>query len=194
MPDRICVGVIAGAHGVRGLVKVKSFTADPPDVASYGPVWDEAGGRSFRLALRGSAGKGVVLAAIEGVNDRDAVQALKGMHLYVPRSALPEPVEEDEFYWSDLIGLAVVLDDGETVGGETVGEVAEVHDFGAGTMLEVKREGVSSVMLPFTRAAVPVVDVAGGRLVAVRSVGVFDDDSGDADRVEAGGDGENERG
>lgn len=174
MPDRVCVGVVVGAHGVRGLAKVKSFTAFPPDIVSYGPLADESGGRAFRLELRGGAGKDMVLAAIEGVNDRDAATALRGTRLYVPRSALPEPEDEDEFYWSDLIGLAVLLDDGEPAG-----TVTAVHDFGAGTVLEVGRGNAPSVMLPFTRAAVPEVDVAGGRVVAARASGVFDSEEED---------------
>lgn len=179
---RIRVGAILGAHGVRGRVTIKSFTARPADVFRYGPVQDEAGARSFRLTPAGTGPKGALVADVEGVTDRDAAEALKGTALYVSRSVLPEP-EEDEFYWSDLIGLAVVLDDGEAVG-----TVTAVHDFGAGTMLEVRRPDAAAVMLPFTRAAVPEVDVKGGRVVARRSTGVFDSepDAGDRDGESAG--------
>lgn len=155
---RICVGVITGAQGVHGAVRIKSFTAAPEDVASYGPVEDETGRRALTLRLVGRA-KGVVIGKIPGVEDRDAAEAMKGMRLYIARSALPE-TGEDEYYHTDLVGLAVVLRDGTVLG-----EVRAVHDYGAGDSLEVAREGGGSVMVPFTRAAVPVVDIRGGRLV-----------------------------
>jgi len=163
-PDgRICLGVVAGAHGVRGLVKVKAFTAVPADVAAYGPLGDEAGRRRWRLEVVGPApGKSadVVLARMEGVADRDAAQALHGVRLYVARTALPEP-EEDEFYHADLIGLRV-----EDGAGRGLGTVRAVENHGAGDLLEVEAPDGRLVLLPFTRAAVPLVDVAGGRLVA----------------------------
>ncbi|MEO5374370.1 MAG: ribosome maturation factor RimM [Alphaproteobacteria bacterium] len=171
--ERVCVGMVVGAHGIRGRVKLRSFTARPADVAAYGPVQDEAGGRTFRVRLAGAPTGEVVLADLDGVSDRDAALALRGTRLYVSRAVLPEP-EEDEYYWSDLIGLAVVLDDGEPAGSEPAGTVVAVHDFGAGTMLEVKRPGASPVMLPFTTQAVPTVDVRGGRIVASRATGVFE--------------------
>ncbi len=156
---RVCVGVIAGAHGVRGEVKVKTFTADPAAVAAYGPVADESGARAFELSLRGTT-KGGVIARVAGVGDRDAAQALKGTKLYVDRVVLPEP-GSDEFYHADLIGLAVELRDGKAVG-----RVKAVHDFGAGDLLEIALPDGRTEMLPFTREAVPEVDIAGGRLVA----------------------------
>src|SRR4030081_1289386 len=106
----LCVGVITGPQGVRGAVRVKSFTAEPADVAAYGTVEDEAGQRRFELRIVGSA-KGVVIAKIAGLDDRDAAERLKGTRLYVQRSALPAPAE-DEFYHSDLIGLPMALPDG----------------------------------------------------------------------------------
>jgi 16S rRNA processing protein RimM len=162
---RLCLGVIAGAHGVAGLVRVKSFTAEPQDLGAYGTLSDADGARQFRLAVVGRApGKrapDVLLARIDGVADRDAAEALKGTRLYVARSVLPAP-DEDEFYQADLIGLAAELADGSAFG-----TVTAVHDFGAGDVLEVARPQESSVLLPFTRAAVPVIDVAGGRCVVV---------------------------
>jgi 16S rRNA processing protein RimM len=158
---RVCIGAIIGAHGVRGQVRVKSFTADPRDVGAYGPVEDEAGTRRFRLRVSGAPKDGVVVAQIEGVVGRDAAEALKGTALYVPKAALPPP-EEDEFYHADLIGLRVELKDGSALG-----RVKALFDFGAGDVLEVETEGKGTLFLPFTRAVVPVVDVAGGRLVAV---------------------------
>lgn len=153
----VLVGVIAGAHGVRGAVRVKSFTEAPEGVAAYGPLYDETGKR-FDLRVVGAT-KGGVIARLAGVDDRNAAEALRGQQLYVPRSALPA-TEAEEFYQADLVGLAV-----ETVGGEALGRVRAVHNYGAGDMLEVERPGRRSLDIPFTRAAVPVVDLAGGRLV-----------------------------
>ncbi|WP_142849623.1 ribosome maturation factor RimM [Telmatospirillum sp. J64-1] len=157
-PETVCVGVIVGAQGVRGAVRVKSFTADPLDVAAYGPVSDEQGKRSFRLKVVGEA-KGVVICTIAGVTDRDAAEALKGVTLHVDRASLPEP-EEDEFYHADLIGLAAELSDGSPFG-----RVRGIYDFGAGDVIEIGRNDGTVIMLPFTKAVVPMVDVKAGRLV-----------------------------
>ncbi len=179
--ERVCVGVITGAHGVRGAVRIRSFTERPADVAAYGPVSDEGGRRSFRLRVTGEK-KGAVVAEIPGVEDRAAAEALKGLRLYVPRTALPEP-EEEEYYHADLIGLAVELTDGTPLG-----EVAAVHDFGAGAVIEVERPRQGPVVVPFTRQVVPVVDVGGGRLVVDPPTGLLgpvEEEPGEAD--EAGG-------
>ncbi len=167
-PDLVCLGVMVGAHGVRGLVKVKSFTEAPEDVAAYGPVSDKSGKRRWTLQVTGPApGKrDVVLAKIEGVSDRDAAQALHGTELYVARTALPALAEEETFYHADLIGLRV-----EDPDGRELGKVAAVENYGAGDFLEVERPGGEgsgkSLLLAFTRAVVPEVDIAGGRLVAL---------------------------
>ena len=155
---RVCVGVITGPHGVRGAVRVKSFTAAPADVARYGPLEDEGGARQFRLHLVGSA-KGVLIAKVAGVADRDRAEALRGLRLYLPRAALP-PTGDDEYYHADLIGLDVVLGDGTAIG-----RVRAVHDFGAGDTLEIDRPAGPPVMVPFTRAVVPLVDLGAGRLL-----------------------------
>jgi len=155
----VCVGAVAGAHGVRGVVRVKSFTAEPDDVCAYGPVSDETGTRFWRIERVGHA-KGVVLVRLEGVSDRDAADALKGTRLYVARSALPEPEDEEEFYHADLIGLSAELADGTPFG-----RVKAVHDHGAGDILEIARPHAPPLDVPFTLAAVPLVDVAGGRIV-----------------------------
>lgn len=158
-PDRrVQLGTIGPPHGVRGLVKVRSFTDDPTDIVSYGPLSDEQG-REIALSLRGPI-KGGLLAAVAGVDDRNAAEALRGVKLYVPRDALPATEDEEEFYYADLIGLAV-----ETADGARLGRVKAVHDFGAGDVLEIKLDEGGDEMLPFTRDMVPVVDVAGGRLV-----------------------------
>ena len=161
MPDaRICVGAFAGAHGVRGLLKVKSFTEDPKSLVAYGPVTDEAGQRRFELELKGES-QGLLLVRVEGIDDRDAAQALKGRRLYVPRSALPAPAEE-EFYISDLVGLAAY-----DRSGRCHGTVKAVQNYGAGDFLEIRGEDGSELLLPFTRQAVPEVDLQGERLLIV---------------------------
>ncbi len=146
---RVCVGIVAGAHGVRGAVRIKSFTAEPKDVARYGPLEDESGGHRFSLRLVGAA-KGVLIGWLSGVADRDRAEALRGLRLYLPRAALP-PTEEEEFYHADLIGLDAVLGDGTPLG--QVGPPA---------------------MVPFTRAVVPVVDLEAGRLVVEPPPGLLD--------------------
>ena len=156
--ERVCLGAVAGAQGVRGALRIKPFTARPEDVAAYGPVEDEAGGRRFRLRVLEVRG-GVVIATAEGIADRDAAEALRGVRLWVPRDRLPPP-EEDEFYHADLIGLAV-----EDEAGTPVGRVAALYDFGAGDVIEIAREGAPPLVLPFTRAVVPVVDPKAGRVV-----------------------------
>ncbi len=157
--DRVCLGVIVGAHGIRGGVRIKPFTARPRDVAAYGPVTDASGRRRFRLKVTGERG-GVVLGQIEGVADRDAAEALRGVRLYVPRAALPAP-EEEEYYHADLIGLPVDLEDGSRFG-----TVRALYDFGAGDVIEVQpAAGGMPLVLPFTREYVPVVDLAGRRIV-----------------------------
>lgn len=138
-------------------MKVKSFTARPEDIVTYGPLSDEAGTRSFALELKGGA-KSLLIARIPGLEGREAAQALKGTRLYVVRDALPPP-EEEEYYHADLVGLAAF----DTAGLE-VGKVIAVHNYGAGDILEIQGEGPSALVL-FTRAAVPEVDIAAGRLV-----------------------------
>ena len=165
--QRVLMGVITGAHGVRGLVRVKSFTAEPDGLAAYGPLEDERGERSFKLERVGAA-KGVLIMRLDGVADRDAAEALKGVRLYLPRAALPEP-GEDEYYHADLLGLAVVLRDGEALG-----RVRAVHEYGAGDSLEVERPDGRVVIVPFTTAIVPEVDIKGGRLVVDPPEGLLD--------------------
>lgn len=156
---RVCVGAIAGAFGVRGEAKIKSFTDDPKAVASYGPLESEDATRRFEVRITRQI-KGGYAARLSGVSTREEAEALKGTRLYVDRAVLPSP-EEDEFYYADLIGLRV--EDGE---GALLGKVRAMHEFGAGDMLEyVPEAGGETVLVPFTREAVPVVDVAGGRVM-----------------------------
>ena len=169
---RVCVGVVTGPHGVRGAVRIKSFTADPADIATYGPLEDESGERRLELRLVGAA-KGVLIAKLAGLDDRDRAEALRGLRLYLPRAALPPPGEE-EYYHADLIGLDAMLADGAPVG-----TVRAVHDFGAGDVLEIARPAGPPVLAPFTRSVVPVVDIAGGRLVLDPPPGLLDPVSSD---------------
>lgn len=164
---RICVGVITGPQGVQGAVRIKSFTEVPEDVAAYGPVEDETRCRRVELHVIGSA-KGVLIARIPGIEDRDQAEALRGLRLYLPRAALPQ-TEPDEFYHADLIGLVAVLKDGTPVG-----RVRAIFDFGAGDTLELTRDGAPPVLVPFTRAIVPMVAPAEGRLVLEPPPGLLD--------------------
>jgi 16S rRNA processing protein RimM len=165
---RLCLGVITGAHGIKGWVRVKSFTAAPEAIASYGPLSDESGTRRFAIELVG-AQKGVLLARIEGVADRNAAERLKGLRLYVERAALPPP-EEDEFYEADLIGLAALRENGSAFG-----TIRAVNDFGAGASLEIEDETGRTMLVPFTSAAVPVVDIANRRVVVVPPAGLLEE-------------------
>jgi len=169
---RILVGVVAGPHGVRGLVKVRSYTAAPADIAAYGPLTDADGRRRLILQVLNAApgGAGSLICRIEGVEDRNAAEALKGLRLYIQRDALPAP-EPDEFYHADLVGMVAELPDGTPFG-----RVTAVQNYGAGDFLEIERpEGHPRVVdLPFTRAAVPVVDIAGGRIVIDPPAGLLE--------------------
>ena len=159
MAERICVAQIGGAHGIRGEVKLKSFTADPLAVKHYGVLESEDGAASFEIeALRPA--KGYLVARLRGVRDRNAAEQLTNLRLFVPRERLPPPAA-DEFYHADLIGLAAV-----TTAGVEVGTVVAVHNFGAGDILELRPPaGGMTIMLPFTDAFVPRIDIAGGRIV-----------------------------
>jgi 16S rRNA processing protein RimM len=165
----VCVGMIVGAHGVRGAVKVKSFTENPEDVTAYGPLSDQRGTRQLVLTPIGAV-RGNVLAEVDGVNDRDAAEALRGLRLYVDRSVFP-PTGEDEFYHADLIGMAA-----ETAAGAKLGTVRAVYNHGAGDVIELALPTGAMVALPFTKAVVPVVDLAGRRLVVDPPEGVLPDE------------------
>lgn len=143
---------------MRGEVKIKSFTDNPRAIGRYGPVEDESGGRRFKLAVRGEA-KGLVIARLDGIVDRDQAEALKGLRLYVPRDKLPKP-RRGEWYVADLIGLAAV----DTVGAP-LGTVKSVQNFGAGDVIELEGTDGTTEFLPFTKAVVPEVDLEGGRVV-----------------------------
>jgi 16S rRNA processing protein RimM len=153
-----CVGAIAGGFGVRGEVRLKSFCAEPAAIAAYAPLVTEDG-RSFGVQLLRPI-PGAFAARLTGVATREEAEALKGTRLYAPRDRLP-PLPEDEFYHADLIGLSVV-----DTGGAPLGTVRAVLDHGAGDILEIERRGAPDLLLPFTQAAVPTVDLATRRIVA----------------------------
>lgn len=158
--DRVCVGVIAGAFGVQGEVRVKSYCTEATDIASYGPLSTRDGGRSFTLRLTRPVAGGLGVR-LSGVTTKEQADALRGAELYVDRARLPK-LPDDEFYYSDLVGLEV-----RDPGGVVIGKVTAVHNHGAGDFLEIAAPGrKSALLLPFTLATVPTVDVAGGCLVA----------------------------
>jgi 16S rRNA processing protein RimM len=156
---RILLGVVGRPHGVRGLLHVHSYTADPASLAEYAPLLDDRGGR-WTLAWRGDGVAQLTDAQGRTVADRTAAEKLTNTRLYVERDRLPPP-DEEEFYLSDLVGLAAI-----DRGGAELGRVLTVHDYGAGTSIEIARAG-QPLLVPFTRACVPEIDVAAGRLVVV---------------------------
>lgn len=168
MSEKICVGAIAGAFGVRGEVRLKSFCADPEAIGDYGPL-STGDGRSFNVRVTGQIKNGFS-ARLSGVGSKEAADALKGTQLFAPRDALPA-LPDDEFYHADLIGLAVL-----DTGGADLGHVRAVHNHGATDLLEVFKTGYkSTVLLPFTREAVPTVDLGAGRIIADPPEGLFPD-------------------
>jgi 16S rRNA processing protein RimM len=157
MPERIVVGAIAGAFGVQGEVRLKSFCAEPSDIASYGPLFT-ADGRTFTVRLTRPVAGGLG-ARLSGVATKEEADALRGVELLADRARLPR-LPDDEFYHADLIGLPV-----HDTGGQLVGRVRAVLNHGAGDILELDSPA-GAILLPFTRATVPTVDLAAGRIVA----------------------------
>jgi len=156
---RICLGQIGAPHGVGGEVRLRSFTADPQSITGYGPLETEDGRVIEIKSLRPA--KDHFVARLAGIGDRDAAERLTNVKLYVPRERLPEPAATDEFYHADLIGLAAV-----DPAGKSFGSVVAVHNFGAGDLIELRRDGDSRTdLIPFDEATVPVVDLKAGRIV-----------------------------
>ena len=169
MSELICVGAIAGAFGVRGEVRLKSFTAEPEAIAGYGPLSTEDGQQSFSVTLDRPV-KGGFAARLSGIATREQADALRGTRLYARRDRLPA-LPDDEYYHADLIGLSVF-----DTGGQELGRVRSVLNHGAGDLLEIHGPGLkTSVLLPFTRMAVPTVDLRLGRIVADPPAGIFPD-------------------
>ncbi|MDQ6748989.1 MAG: ribosome maturation factor RimM [Candidatus Dormibacteraeota bacterium] len=157
---RILVGVVGRPHGVRGLAHVRSYTAEPQALAEYAPLHDDKG-RRWLLAWRGEGVAELRDEAGRPLPDRTAAEALINLRLYVDRAQLP-PAGEDEFYLADLVGM-----EARDAGGNPLGRVAQVHDYGAGASLELVRDGGPSLIVPFTRTSVPGVDMAARRLTVV---------------------------
>jgi 16S rRNA processing protein RimM len=167
MDSRVLVAQIGAAHGLRGEVRLWSFTADPMAVKDF-PLQSEDGSETFAIeTLR--PGKDFLVARFAGVTDRNAAEALRNRKLYVARAQLPQP-ETDEFYHADLMGLVAV-----TANGRALGSVVAIHNFGAGDLIEIKPPRGATVMVPFTDAVVPMIDVAGGRLIVNPPHGAFAD-------------------
>ncbi|WP_417718437.1 ribosome maturation factor RimM [Salipiger sp.] len=168
MSEDICVGVISGAFGVHGEVRLKSFTADPEAIADYAPLTTEDHGRSFSVQITRAVSGGFA-ARLSEVRSKEEADALKGTRLFAPRDRLPA-LPDDEFYHTDLIGLSVF-----DTGGKELGSVKAVLNHGAADLLEVHLPGSSrTVLLPFTQAVVPTVDLASGRIVADPPEGLLD--------------------
>ena len=158
MPAQVCVARIGAAHGVRGAVKLWTFTEDPFAVKDYGPLSTKDGTRQFEIASAREA-KDHLVATFKGVASRDDAERLNGIELYVARESLPM-VEDDEYYHADLIGLDAV-----TTANEPLGKVIAIHNFGAGDIIEIAPKSGATLLLPFSNEVVPTVDLAGGRVL-----------------------------
>ncbi len=160
--ERILVGQFGAAHGVKGEVRLKSFTQDPAAIARYGKLSDASGGRSYEIASLRPLKDDLFVAKVVGVATRDQAEKLTNITLYVARKNLP-PAEEDEFYHADLIGLAA-----KTEAGETIGTIMNVLNFGGGDILEIApKKGSETLLIPFTKAAAPIIDIANGFVVVI---------------------------
>ena len=167
--DLICVGAIGGAYGVQGEVRLKSFTSEPTAIAEYAPLYTEDQTREFDLVLTGQVKNGLS-ARMSGIVSKEEADALKGTDLFVPRDRLPS-LPDDEFYHADLVGLTVY-----DTGGALLGEVRSVQNHGASDLLEIDGPGLkTTALLPFTRAAVPTVDLTAGKIIADPPEGLLPD-------------------
>jgi len=165
--ELVCVGAIAGAFGVRGEVRLKSFCAVPGDIAAYTPLLSEDGTKSYTIVVSSQIKNGFA-ARLGGVTTKEQADALSGTRLYAPRDRLPS-LPDDEYYYTDLIGLQVL-----DTGGAVLGQVKSVMNHGAGDLLEIYGEGLKdTVLLPFTHALVPTVDLDAQRIIADPPDGLF---------------------
>ena len=161
MADRVCVAQIGAAHGVRGEVRLRSFTEDPMAVMAYGPLETEDGQQRLTIeALRPA--KDHFVARLAGIGDRNAAEALTNIRLYMLRDRLPPIAEDDTWYQADLVGLAAVTPDGATLG-----TVTAIHNFGAGDVVEIRHASGDTLLVPFNETAVPKIDIEGRRMVVV---------------------------
>jgi 16S rRNA processing protein RimM len=176
----VVVGRFGAAHGIRGEVRLKSFTQVPVDVAGYGTLTADDG-RTFEImsarSAAGSSSPDMLIVRVKGIDDRTAAEALTNLELSVPADRLPEAADE-EFYHADLVGLAA-----ETLSGESLGTVIAVQNYGAGDILEIAPKAGPTILVPFSRRAVPTVDIKGSRVVIDPPAGLFagDDDAADED-------------
>jgi 16S rRNA processing protein RimM len=168
---RITVARIGAAHGIRGEVRVKSFTAAPLDAVGYGPLL-APDGRRFAVRSARAIGPEMLVVHFAGITDRNAAETLNGIDLSVPRDALPK-AGDDEFYHADLIGLTAV-----TADGTALGTIIAVPNYGAGDLVEIAQKTGPTLLIPFTRAAVPDIDLAAGRVVVVPPVEVGEEEEG----------------
>ena len=167
MTGRIVVGSLGGAFGVQGEVRLKSFCADPAAIVDYTPLFTENGRQFAQLVLTGQQKNGFT-ARLDGVVTKEDADALRNVKLLADRAQMPS-LPDDEYYYTDLIGLDVL-----DTGGEKLGTVKNVMDHGAGDLLEVQVPGASdTVLLPFTQTAVPTVDLSAGRIIADPPDGLF---------------------
>ena len=173
MSTRICVARIGAAHGVRGAVKLWTFTEDPLAVKHYGPLTTKDGTRQFEVTHAREA-KGHLVATLKGIASRDEAERLNGVELYIARDKLPA-TDADEYYHADLIGLAAV-----TSADEPLGRVIAIHNFGAGDIIEIAPPDGTTMLLPFTNAVVPTVDLAGGHVVIELPQEIEGEDPADA--------------
>ncbi|MGB3688753.1 MAG: ribosome maturation factor RimM [Jannaschia helgolandensis] len=173
MKDHVCLGAVMGSYGVRGECRVKSFCSDPSAIGDYGPLTLDNGTTSKLTVIRPI--KGGYAVRLSGISQKEAADALKGQRLWAHRDALPE-LPDDEYYYSDLIGLTAF-----DTGGVEMGKIHAVHDHGAGDLLELRPKGGATVLLPFTRAVAPTVDLASGRIVLDPPKGLMPGDDEDAD-------------
>lgn len=179
LKNPIQMAVVGAAHGIKGDVRVKTFTGDPLALGDYGPLYARDG-RAFEI-LDIRPAKDVVVVRFKGVGDRNAAEALTGTELFVDRSALPDDGDEDDFYQADLIGLGVRDDTGSTIG-----KVVAVQNFGGGDILDLTLGTQKGVLIPFSKAAVPEVSVGGGYIrIDPVAAGLVEDEDGEPD---AGGD------
>ena len=172
MAAPICIARIGAAHGVRGAVKLWTFTEDPLAVKTYGPLLTKDGARSFEVATAREA-KGHLVATLKGIATREEAERLNGIELYIAREKLPA-TDENEYYHADLIGLAAV-----TPTAQPLGRVVAIHNFGAGDIIEIAPAAGASIMLPFSNAVVPTVDLASGRVVIELPEDIKGDDPAD---------------
>lgn len=167
---RVCLGRAIGARGLKGEVRIKTFTQDPLAFAGYGQLEDEAGTRTFKIEKASPAKDGIVVR-IKGVATREAADALKGVEFFVDRARLPEADNEEEFYFADLVGMVAVSGDGAALG-----QIIAVHNYGAGDLLDIRpATGGKSVLVPFTKEIVPDIDMDAGWLLVLPPEGLFDD-------------------